>query len=94
MPSNQGSKLKLGTIQSFISLTNAQLICFNPLNAELNPICHLLTLLGAHPIFHISRIRVKVLKFALKYTVHLKQINCAIVGLIKDWITSKCTVQI
>jgi len=30
----------------------------NPLNAELNPICHLLTLLGAHPIFHISRIRV------------------------------------
>jgi hypothetical protein len=32
---------------------------FNPLNAELNPICHLLALLGAHPIFHISRIKVK-----------------------------------
>jgi len=32
---------------------------FNPLNAELNPLCHLLTLLGAHLIFHISRIRVK-----------------------------------
>jgi len=31
----------------------------NPLNAELNPICHLLELLGAHPILHISRIRVK-----------------------------------
>ena len=31
----------------------------NPLNAELNPICHLLTLLGAHPIYHISRTRVK-----------------------------------
>jgi len=31
----------------------------NPLNAELNPICHLLTLLGAHPILHVSRIRVK-----------------------------------
>jgi hypothetical protein len=31
----------------------------NPLNAELNPICHLLTLLGTHPILHISRIRVK-----------------------------------
>ena len=30
----------------------------NPLNAELNPICHLLALL-AHPIFHVSRIRVK-----------------------------------
>ena len=32
---------------------------FNPLNADLNPICHLLTLLGAHHIFHVSRIRVK-----------------------------------
>jgi len=31
----------------------------NPLNAELNPICHLLVLLGAHLILHISRIRVK-----------------------------------
>jgi len=56
-------------IQSFISPTNAKLICF------------------------------KILKFALKYTVNafimyllfiiyfniLKQINCALVGLIKDW---------
>ena len=33
---------------------------FNPLNAELNPICHLLTLLGAHHILHVSRIRVKI----------------------------------
>jgi hypothetical protein len=32
----------------------------NPLNAELNPICHLLVLLRAHPILYISRIRVKV----------------------------------
>jgi len=31
----------------------------NPLNAELNPICHLLVLLGARPILYISRIRVK-----------------------------------
>jgi hypothetical protein len=29
-----------------------------PLNAELNPICHFLAVLGAHPIFHVSRIRV------------------------------------
>jgi hypothetical protein len=28
------------------------------LNTELNPICHLLTLLAAHPILHVSRIRV------------------------------------
>jgi hypothetical protein len=32
----------------------------NPLNAELNPICHLLALLGPHHILHISRIRVKL----------------------------------
>jgi hypothetical protein len=32
---------------------------FNPLKAKLNPICHLLALLGAHPVLHISRIRVK-----------------------------------
>ena len=32
----------------------------NPLNAELNHICHLLALLGAHHFLHVSRIRVKV----------------------------------
>ena len=31
----------------------------NPINAELDPICQLLTLLGAHHIIHVSRIRVK-----------------------------------
>ena len=31
---------------------------FNPLNAELNPICHLLALLRGHPILHIGTIRV------------------------------------
>jgi len=34
-------------------------ISINPLNAKLNPICYLLALLGAHLIFHVSRIRVK-----------------------------------
>jgi len=32
-----------------------------PLNDELNPICHLLALLGAHHIFYVSRIRVKTI---------------------------------
>jgi len=31
---------------------------FNPLNDELNPICHLLALLRAHHILHVSRMRV------------------------------------
>ena len=29
----------------------------NPLNAELNPVCHLLALLGAHLILHVGKIR-------------------------------------
>jgi len=33
----------------------------NPLNTKLNPICHLLALLGAHYIFHVSGLRVNVL---------------------------------
>jgi hypothetical protein len=33
---------------------------FNPLNAELNPICHLLALFGAHHILHVSRVGVKI----------------------------------
>jgi len=34
-------------------------IKINPLNFELNPICHLLALLGAHHVLHVSRIRFK-----------------------------------
>ena len=34
-------------------------VYLNPLNAELNPICHLLALLGVHHFLHVSRIRVK-----------------------------------
>jgi len=30
----------------------------NGLNAELNPICHLLALLGVHHFLYVSRIRV------------------------------------
>ena len=37
---------------------------FNPLNAELNPICCLLALL-AHHFLHVSRIRIKSLTLRL-----------------------------
>jgi len=37
--------------------------CINPLKPELNPICYLLALLGAHHFLHVSRIRVKSLTF-------------------------------
>jgi len=39
---------------------------FNPLNAKLNPICHLLALIGSNHIFHVSRVRVKVGQQRLK----------------------------
>jgi len=41
----------------------------NPLNAELNPICHLLALLGAHHIFHVSGLRVKYLDYCSSVSV-------------------------
>ena len=38
---------------------------FNPLNAELNPICHLLALLGGATIVVVSRLRVKYMDLCL-----------------------------
>jgi len=46
------------SINILIELYNTD-VSFNALNAKLNPICQLLSLVGAHPIFHVSRIRVK-----------------------------------
>ena len=48
------------TPNSYLRKTNV-----NPLNPELNPICYLLALLGAHHFLHVSRIRVKLLTFRL-----------------------------
>jgi hypothetical protein len=44
-------------LYEYITMHGSQNV--NPLNAKLNPICNLLALLGAHPILHVSRIRVK-----------------------------------
>jgi len=60
---------KQGTYETYTYKTsNRKLISLisipyniNPLNAELIPICHLLALLGAYHILHISRIRVKLI---------------------------------
>ena len=46
-------------------LLGSSRLLFNPLNPELNPICYLLALLGAHYFLHVSRIRVKLLTFRL-----------------------------
>ena len=56
------------TVRIFISLHLSEHVFglyFNPLNPELNPICYLLALLGAHHFLHVSRIRVKILTFRL-----------------------------
>jgi len=48
---------------------------FNPLNEDLNPICHLLALLGAHHILHVSRIRVKWHFLALLGAHHILHVS-------------------
>ena len=42
-----------------MNVTRSILYDINPLNAELNPICHLLALLGGATIVVVSRLRVK-----------------------------------
>jgi hypothetical protein len=58
------SNLTVQTSVSVVSVSHprrhGQTRCqFNPLNAELNPICHLLAFLGGATIVVVSRLRVK-----------------------------------
>jgi hypothetical protein len=58
-----------------------------PLNTKLNPICHLLALLDAHHILHVSRIRVKrniyspppTLQYPMTISTELHSIVCLII---------------
>ena len=45
-----------------ISLPKMDRNSVNPLNAELNPIRHLLALVGARHIVHVSRVRVNLVE--------------------------------
>jgi len=54
-----------GNVSPFLSSPNppdqlwgSAILLFNPLTAKLNPISHLLALLGVHHIIHVSRVRV------------------------------------
>jgi len=52
--------LKIYVRKAFETLLHVlPIILFNPLNAELNPICHLLALLGGATIVVVSRFRIK-----------------------------------
>jgi len=55
-----------GNVPEEIKILNS---FFNTLNAELNPICYLLALLGAHHFPHVSRIRAKslILRLLMSY---------------------------
>jgi len=58
-----GLRTDIGTQNLRKAIHNTNYI--NPLNPELNPICYLLALLGAHHFLRVSRIRVKSLTIRL-----------------------------
>ena len=59
---------------------------FNRLNAELNPICYLLALLGAHHFFHVNRIRVKslTLRLLMSYIYIINSLRVSTVKQVKS----------
>jgi len=63
---------------------------FNPLNAKLNLICHLLALLGAQHIFHVSGLRVNGYYFVncamslAEFILGVKQHN-VMVRILREW---------
>ena len=68
-------------------MTGAMFGSVNPLNTQLNPICYLLALLGAHHILYVSRIRVK----AFTENWHIIQHFAALViKRSKNWICEWC----
>ena len=50
-----------GNFEQQNKILESSIFIINPLKPELNPICYLLALLGAHHFLHVSRIRVKLL---------------------------------
>ena len=49
----------VNTTPDVMRISNRPAQIIKPLNPELNPICYLLALLGAHHFLHVSKIRVK-----------------------------------
>jgi len=73
--SSEEEVLRLGTLVPMnielptkYPLSQDRIVVFNPLNPELNPICYLLALLGAHHFLHVSRIRVNNLTLRLLWS--------------------------
>ena len=53
----RGQKVEFFSVE--LGATYVSHWALNPVNAELKPIRHLLALVGAHHIVHVSRVRVK-----------------------------------
>jgi hypothetical protein len=75
--------------------THNTLSAINPLNAELNPICHLLALLGGATLVVVSRLRVKtfwIIKYStikqLLFYILLKGHHAMILGKWPTWCTN------
>jgi len=60
----------------------------NPLNAEFNPICHLLAILGAHHILHVSKVRIKLKLLKINATIWFNKM-CKIKHLKPNYINIK-----
>jgi transposase len=58
-------------LRNYQTLCLSRIFTLTPLNTKLNPICHLLALLAAHHIIHVSRIRVNPLNTKLNPICHL-----------------------
>jgi hypothetical protein len=61
MSQQKNRNTKVTLTQAYVNAHNtySSTRVIKPLNAELNPICHLLALTGAHHFVHVSRLRVK-----------------------------------
>ena len=57
----------------YSTLKTIFMLLINPLNAELNSIYHMLTLLGAHHILHVSGVRVNSFEHMIKVSLKTVQ---------------------
>ena len=71
------------------------LLIINPLNADLNPIFHLLTLLGAHHILHVSTVMVNAFSnhLVLSFSLHRAQQNIRSTNVLQLVYSPKCHVS-
>ena len=82
-PRTSGSISRAKTFSEQAGFRVNQIACklcvskINPLNPELNPICYLLALLGAHHFLHVSRIRVKLHWSTKFHFLRLAETKCA-----------------